>query len=67
MGGGIGQYALYRAKDGSLCLFALVVPPVGVDSSPGERYRVCLAPSIRACRRHRPGVSIRIQQRAVSA
>lgn len=27
MGGGIGQYALYRAHDGSLCLFALVVPP----------------------------------------
>lgn len=27
MGGGIGQYALYRAEDGSLCLFALVVPP----------------------------------------
>jgi predicted metal-dependent enzyme (double-stranded beta helix superfamily) len=26
MGGGIGQYALYRADDGSLCLFALVVP-----------------------------------------
>lgn len=26
MGGGIGQYALYRASDGSLCLFALVVP-----------------------------------------
>lgn len=27
MGGGIGQYALYRAQDGSLCLFSLVVPP----------------------------------------
>lgn len=27
MGGGIGQYALYRAKDGSLCLFSLVIPP----------------------------------------
>src|SRR5262249_18662481 len=26
MGGGIGQYALYRANDGSLCLFSLVVP-----------------------------------------
>ncbi|MGQ0732348.1 MAG: hypothetical protein ACT4QD_01700 [Acidobacteriota bacterium] len=26
MGGGIGQYALYRAADGSLCLFALVIP-----------------------------------------
>ena len=26
LGGGIGQYALYRAEDGSLCLFALVVP-----------------------------------------
>jgi predicted metal-dependent enzyme (double-stranded beta helix superfamily) len=26
MGGGIGQYALYRAGDGSLCLFSLVVP-----------------------------------------
>src|SRR5215472_10581230 len=26
MGGGIGQYALYRAIDGSLCLFSLVVP-----------------------------------------
>src|SRR4026209_2262453 len=25
-GGGIGQYALYRAEDGSLCLFSLVVP-----------------------------------------
>ncbi|OLD12510.1 MAG: hypothetical protein AUJ01_16130 [Acidobacteria bacterium 13_1_40CM_3_65_5] len=29
MGGGIGQYALYRAEDGSLCLFSLVVP-VGI-------------------------------------
>ena len=27
MGQGIGQWALYRAQDGSLCLFALVVPP----------------------------------------
>jgi 3-mercaptopropionate dioxygenase len=27
MGAGIGQYALYRADDGSLCLFSLVVPP----------------------------------------
>ena len=27
MGDGIGQYALYRADDGSLCLFSLVVPP----------------------------------------
>jgi predicted metal-dependent enzyme (double-stranded beta helix superfamily) len=27
MGGGIGQYALYRASDGSLCLFSLVIPP----------------------------------------
>jgi predicted metal-dependent enzyme (double-stranded beta helix superfamily) len=26
MGDGIGQYALYRAEDGSLCVFALVVP-----------------------------------------
>jgi predicted metal-dependent enzyme (double-stranded beta helix superfamily) len=26
MGGGIGQYALYRAEDGTLCLFSLVVP-----------------------------------------
>ena len=26
MGGGVGQYALYRAQDGSLCLFSLVVP-----------------------------------------
>src|SRR5205809_1821732 len=26
MGGGIGQSALYRAEDGSLCLFSLVVP-----------------------------------------
>ncbi len=26
MGGGIGQYALYRAADGTLCLFSLVVP-----------------------------------------
>ena len=25
MGDGIGQYALYRAEDGSLCLFSLVV------------------------------------------
>jgi len=30
MGAGIGQYALYRAEDGSLCLFSLVVP---VDSA----------------------------------
>src|SRR5262245_48691883 len=27
MGDDIGQYALYRAEDGSLCLFSLVVPP----------------------------------------
>jgi 3-mercaptopropionate dioxygenase len=27
MGGGIGQWLLYRAGDGSLCLFSLVVPP----------------------------------------
>ena len=27
MGSGIGQYALYRANDGSLCLFSLVIPP----------------------------------------
>jgi 3-mercaptopropionate dioxygenase len=27
MGGGIGQYALFRAEDGSLCLFSLVIPP----------------------------------------
>ena len=26
MGGGIGQYALYRAEDHSLCLFSLVIP-----------------------------------------
>src|SRR6059058_4686948 len=32
MGGGIGQYALYRAEDGSLCLFSLVVP-VGAETS----------------------------------
>jgi predicted metal-dependent enzyme (double-stranded beta helix superfamily) len=27
MGSGIGQYALYRADNGSLCLFSLVIPP----------------------------------------
>jgi predicted metal-dependent enzyme (double-stranded beta helix superfamily) len=27
MGGGIGQYALYRADDGSLCLYYLLIPP----------------------------------------
>jgi predicted metal-dependent enzyme (double-stranded beta helix superfamily) len=27
MGGGIGQWLLFRAGDGSLCLFSLVVPP----------------------------------------
>ena len=27
MGGGIGQWLLYRAEDGSLSLFSLVVPP----------------------------------------
>lgn len=26
MGGGIGQYLIYKAGDGSLCLFSLVVP-----------------------------------------
>lgn len=26
MGGGIGQYALYRAEDGSMTLFSLVIP-----------------------------------------
>src|ERR687887_1463140 len=29
MGGGIGQWLLYRADDGSLSLFSLVVPPGG--------------------------------------
>ena len=29
MGGGIGQWLLYRAGDGSLSLFSLVVPPGG--------------------------------------
>jgi predicted metal-dependent enzyme (double-stranded beta helix superfamily) len=29
MGGGIGQWLLYRAADGSLSLFSLVVPPRG--------------------------------------
>src|SRR2546428_10561634 len=27
MGGGIGQWLLYRCADRSLCLFSLVVPP----------------------------------------
>src|SRR5215471_19192486 len=27
MGGGIGQWLLYRSADRSLCLFSLVVPP----------------------------------------
>jgi predicted metal-dependent enzyme (double-stranded beta helix superfamily) len=27
MGGGIGQWLLFRAADRSLCLFSLVVPP----------------------------------------
>src|SRR5262249_53402766 len=27
MGGGIGQWLLYRAEDGSLSLFSLVIPP----------------------------------------
>ena len=31
MGGGIGQYALYRAENGSLCLFSLVIP-VGAET-----------------------------------
>jgi predicted metal-dependent enzyme (double-stranded beta helix superfamily) len=31
MGDGIGQYALYRAEDGSMCLFSLVVP-VGAET-----------------------------------
>jgi predicted metal-dependent enzyme (double-stranded beta helix superfamily) len=31
MGGGIGQYALYRAEDGSLTVFSLVVP-VGAET-----------------------------------
>jgi 3-mercaptopropionate dioxygenase len=31
MGDGIGQYALYRAEDRSLCLFSLVVP-VGAET-----------------------------------
>jgi predicted metal-dependent enzyme (double-stranded beta helix superfamily) len=29
MGGGIGQWLIYRADDGSLSLFSLVVPPEG--------------------------------------
>jgi hypothetical protein len=35
MGGGIGQYALYRAEDQSLCLFSLVVPAGA--ATPGSR------------------------------
>jgi len=34
MGDGIGQYALYRAEDGSLCLFSLVVPPGAFRPAP---------------------------------
>jgi hypothetical protein len=43
MGGGIGQYALYRAEDRSLCLFSLVVPPSGADpaSNLGTRNYTC--------------------------
>ena len=29
MGNGIGQYAIYRAEDGSLTLFSLVIPAAG--------------------------------------
>ena len=32
MGGGIGQYALYRAENGSLCLFSLVIPAGAADA-----------------------------------
>jgi hypothetical protein len=32
MGGGIGQWLLYRADDGSLLLFSLVVPSVTNDT-----------------------------------
>ena len=39
MGGGIGQWLLYRAGDGSLSLFSLVVPPArrrrSTTTSPG--------------------------------
>src|SRR4029453_16785388 len=37
MGGGIGQYALYRAEDGSLCLFSLVVP-VGAETPVHDHF-----------------------------
>src|ERR1051325_11491056 len=36
MGGGIGQYALYRDEAGELCLFSLVVP--AGSSTPGHAH-----------------------------
>jgi len=45
MGGGIGQYALYRDEAGELCLFSLVVPPGKHDGLPqalGPLQLVCV-------------------------
>ena len=33
MGGGIGQWLLFRSADRSLCLFSLVVPPGAMTPS----------------------------------
>ena len=56
MGGGIGQWALFRAGDGSLSLFSLVVPPGSrtpvdhlawglVGLYQGRRTKRCSAPA----------------------
>src|SRR4029079_14410301 len=36
MGGGIAQYALYRAEDGSLTLFSLVIPACAGSAVPAS-------------------------------
>ena len=60
MGGGIGQWLLFRSADRSLCLFSLVVPPGLDDPDPrpprlGARRPLPRQPGrgvLRAARRH---------------
>jgi hypothetical protein len=79
MGGGIGQWLLFRAADRSLTLFSLVVPSgsqtpvhdqlawglVGLDPPADERHRLRLAPRLRARVRGGQAVPVGVRERRV--
>ena len=78
MGGGIGQWLLFRAGDRSLSLFALVVPSgsetpvhdhlardVGLDPPAHERHRLHLAARLRPGHRRGAPVPLRLRERAL--